>query len=233
MPHTNATINPSCRRKRLQARIGKIRVSRLQSCSKTLRNPYLSDRSSCDSPQNGRPCSTAGYLEEVCLLHDAQKLLLVHLAVAITIGFVNHFLKFFIGHPLAKLLCNSLQILERDLPSLIVIEQAEGLQDLILRVTVQDLVRHHLQELLITDRPRAVIIYVRNHLLDLLLLRLESQSAHGYFELFGVDLATSVRIEEIESFLDFLLLLLCQLLLLLTSRIESPQCHPEKATRPN
>merc|ERR1719266_1737707 len=177
MPHINATINPSCRRKRLQARIGKISVSRLQSCSKTLRNPYLSDRSSCDSPQTGRPCSTAGYLEEVCLLHDAQELLL--------------------------------------------------------RVTIQDLVRHHLQELLITDRPRAVIIYVRNHLLDLLFLRLESQGTHGYFELFRVNLATSVCIEEIESFLDLLLLLLSQLLLLLTSCIESPQCHLEEATRSN
>ena len=35
---------------------------------------------------------------------------------------------------------------------LIIIEQAERLQDLVLRVAVQNVVRHHLQELFVPDR---------------------------------------------------------------------------------
>merc|ERR1712196_757096 len=53
--------------------------------------------------------------EEVCLLHNAEELLLIHLTVSITICLVNHFLQFLIGHPLAQLLGHALQVLERDL----------------------------------------------------------------------------------------------------------------------
>merc|ERR1712127_131759 len=110
--------------------------------------------------------------EEVGLLHDPQELLLVDLAVAVTVRLVNHFLELLIRHPLPKLLRHALEVLEGDLPCLVVIEEAECLQDLVLRVPIQDLVRHHLQELLVLNRPAAIVVDVRDHLLDLLLLRL-------------------------------------------------------------
>merc|ERR1711972_211044 len=91
-------------------------------------------------------------LEEVGLLHDPQELLLVHLTISVAVGLVDHLLQLLIGHALAELLGDTLQILEGDLAGLVVIKKAEGLQDLVLGVAVQDLVRHHLQELLVADR---------------------------------------------------------------------------------
>merc|ERR1712154_509600 len=89
--------------------------------------------------------------EEVGLLHDSQELLFVHLAITVAVGFVDHLLKLLIGHSLAELLRHSLQILEGDLARLVIVEEAESLQDPVLRVPVQDLVRHHLEELLVPN----------------------------------------------------------------------------------
>merc|ERR1719161_94531 len=108
--------------------------------------------------------------EEVGLLHDPEELLLVHLTITVTICLVDHFLKLLISHPLSQLLGNTLKVLERDLARLIVVKEAESLQDLVLRIAVQDLVRHHLQELLVLNRATAIIVHIRDHFLDLLLL---------------------------------------------------------------
>merc|ERR1719515_85812 len=147
--------------------------------------------------------------EEVGLLHDPQELFLVDLAVTVTICLVDHLLELLIRHPLPKLLSHALQVLEGDLPRLVVVEEPECLQDLVLRVPVQDLVRHHL--------------------LDLLLLRFETQSAHRNFELLGVDGATAVGVEEVEGLLDLLLLLLSELLLLLPALVEAAERHSRRA----
>merc|ERR1712171_12738 len=82
------------------------------------------------------PCHEANS-EQVGLLHDAQELLLIHFTVSITIRFIYHFLQLFIRHALAKLLCYTLEVLKRDLSSLVVVEQAESLQDLVFRIAIQ------------------------------------------------------------------------------------------------
>merc|ERR1740121_3536146 len=79
----------------------------------------------------------------------SQELLFVHLAVSITVCFINHLLELFVCHALAELLRNPFQVFEGDLARLVIVEEAESLQDLIFGVTVEDLVCHHLQELLI------------------------------------------------------------------------------------
>merc|ERR1719502_762248 len=118
------------------------------------------------------PSSTAhlrdAHLEQVGLLHDAEELLLVDLAVPVTVGFVDHLLELLIGHPLAKLLGDALEILERDLASLVIVEQPESLEDLVLRIAIEDLLRHHRHELREFDGARPIIVDV----LDLLLLLL-------------------------------------------------------------
>merc|ERR1719191_2346616 len=159
--------------------------------------------------------------EEVGLLHDPQELFLVDLAVTVTICLVDHLLELLIRHPLPKLLSHALQVLEGDLPRLVVVEEPECLQDLVLRVPVQDL--------LVLDRPAAIVIHIRDHLLDLLLLRFETQSAHRNFELLGVDGATAVGVEEVEGLLDLLLLLLSELLLLLPALVEAAERHSRRA----
>merc|ERR1719443_1518965 len=70
------------------------------------------------------------YSEEVSLLHNAQELLLVNLTITVTVGLINHFLELLICHALTKLLGNTLQVLEGDLASLVVIKQTECLEDL-------------------------------------------------------------------------------------------------------
>merc|ERR1719487_1930508 len=54
--------------------------------------------------------------EEISLLHDTEELLLIDLAIAIAISFVNHLLKLFISHSFSELLGHALQVFERDLP---------------------------------------------------------------------------------------------------------------------
>merc|ERR1711865_998758 len=110
------------------------------------------------------PTATRCSSEQVGLLHNAEELFLVHLPVAITVGFVDHLLQLLVRHPLPELLCNPLQVLERYLPGLVIVEEPERFQDLVLGVTVQDLVRPHLQELLVPDRPAPVVVHVRDHL---------------------------------------------------------------------
>ena len=47
-------------------------------------------------------------------------------------------------------------------------------------------------------------ISTSDHLLDLFLLRLKSQCLHGNLEFFGVDLARTVCVEEVEGLFDLL-----------------------------
>merc|ERR1719164_162536 len=166
--------------------------------------------------------------EEVGLLHDPQELLLVDLAVTVAICLVNHFLELLIRHSLPELLSHALQILEGDLSCLVIIEEPECLQDFVFGVPVQDLVRHHLQELFVLDRPAAIVIDIRDHLLDLLLLRLETQGTHGHLQLLRVDGAAAVGVEKVEGLFDLLLLLLSQILLLLPALIEAAERHSRK-----
>merc|ERR1719271_172192 len=132
-------------------------------------------------------------LEQVRLLHNSQELLLVNLAVTTTVRFVDHLLQLLVRHPLPKLL----------------------------RDALEDLLRHHRHELRKLDGPRPIIVDVLDHLLDLLLLRLEAESAHGDLELLRVDGAGTVSVEQVKGFLDLLLLLLSELLLLAATAAET------------
>lgn len=50
--------------------------------------------------------------EKVGLFHDAHELLFVDFAVAIAISLVYHLLELFLGHSLAELACDSLEVLQ-------------------------------------------------------------------------------------------------------------------------
>merc|ERR1740129_2434511 len=80
--------------------------------------------------------------------------------------------------------------------------------------------------------PRPSSSSIRNHLLDLLLLRFEAQCAHGHFQLLGVDLPGTVSVEQVKGLLDLLFLLLGELLLLLAPGVEAAQRHAFGAERP-
>ena len=63
-----------------------------------------------------------GFSKEIRLLHDSQEFFLVRFADAIAVSFINHLLKFSIGHTFTKLFGNMLQVLEGGLTSLAVIK---------------------------------------------------------------------------------------------------------------
>mmetsp|Transcript_105635 Transcript_105635/g.128920 ORF Transcript_105635/g.128920 Transcript_105635/m.128920 type:complete len:240 (-) Transcript_105635:36-755(-) len=178
---------------------------------------------------NQKPPGAPGS-EEVGLLHDAKEFFFIDLAISIAVRFIDHLLKFFIGHALPEFFRHALQVLEADLPSFIVVEEPEGLQDFIFGIAVQDLVGHHLQELLITNGAGAIIIHIRDHLLNFLLLWLETQGPHGHLQLLGVDLATAIGVEQIEGLLNLLLLLIRELLLLLPTCVEAAKSHDARQT---
>merc|ERR1711972_1221938 len=106
--------------------------------------------------------------EKVCFLHDTEEFLLVHFAIAVC--FIYHFLQLLICHPFTELFCHTLQIFEGNLAGFVVIKKPERFQDFVLWVTVQYLMCRHLQKLLISNSATAIIIDIRNHLLNFLLL---------------------------------------------------------------
>merc|ERR1712151_31469 len=113
-----------------------------QDCTGLVHVAEAAHSCTCAEISTGWPQTRAS--EEIGLLHDPQELLLIHFAVAITIGLVDHLLQLLVSHALAELLRHPLQILKGDLASLVVVEEPEGLEDLVFGVAVQDLVRHHL-----------------------------------------------------------------------------------------
>lgn len=79
--------------------------------------------------------------EEVGLLHDPEELLLIHHAIAVAICLLDHLLQLFCRHALTELLGHALQILQCNSTCLVIVKEAESLQDLVLRVSIKDLVR--------------------------------------------------------------------------------------------
>merc|ERR1711971_1521597 len=143
-------------------------------------------------------------LWESAALHDAEELLLVDLAIAIAVSLIDHLLELLIGHVLAKLLSNALQVLEGDLAGLIIVEQTEDLDDLLAGIAVTHASGHHVKELVEVDGAGAILVDVVDHTTDLVLLSIEAESAHGDLELLSVDGAGAVSVEEVECLTDLL-----------------------------
>ena len=80
--------------------------------------------------------SNANTLVQTGLLHDADEFFLADFAITITVGFINHLLQLLIRHVLTQLLSDTLEVPERDLAGLVVVEQTEGLNDLLHRITL-------------------------------------------------------------------------------------------------
>merc|ERR1712093_704262 len=127
-------------------------------------------------------------LEEVALLlHDAVELIAVDGAIAITVGLVDHVLELLIIDGLTKLLSNACEVSEGDLVSGVVVEELEDLLDVLAGILLSHLASHHGKELSELDGAVAVVVDVGDHLLELLVLDLEAEGAHGGLELTHVD----------------------------------------------
>eukprot|EP00356_Strombidium_inclinatum_P012781 CAMPEP_0170493156 /NCGR_PEP_ID=MMETSP0208-20121228/13444_1 /TAXON_ID=197538 /ORGANISM="Strombidium inclinatum, Strain S3" /LENGTH=148 /DNA_ID=CAMNT_0010769039 /DNA_START=45 /DNA_END=486 /DNA_ORIENTATION=+ len=117
---------------------------------------------------------------------------------------VDHLLEFLIGHGLSQLLGNSSQVPQGDAAGGVVVEESEDLGDILSGVLVAHTSSHHVEELFKIDASALVLVEVRDHLEDSLVLGFEPEGLHGSTELLGVDGATSVGVEQVEGFLDLL-----------------------------
>merc|ERR1711907_326750 len=137
-------------------------------------------------------------LEEVTLLlHDAVELVNV---------------------VLTELLSNTGEVAEGDLVGVVVIEELEHLLDVLAGILLAHLASHHREELGELDGAVAVVVDVGDHLLELLVLDLEAEGAHGGLKLADIDGAGGVGVEEGERLTDLVKLLLGELTgLLLTT----------------
>merc|ERR1712023_353819 len=127
-------------------------------------------------------------LKEVALLlHDAVELVSIDRTITITVSLVDHILQLLVINGLAKLLSHTSKVLEGDLGGAIIVEHLEHLLDILTRILLAHLASHHAQELSKLDGAVAVVVNVRDHLLELLVFDLEAEGTHGSLELTHID----------------------------------------------
>merc|ERR1719311_961984 len=91
------------------------------------------------------------------------------------------------------------EVAEGDLVGVVIIEELEDLLDLLTGVLLAHLASHHLEELAELNGAVAVVVDVSDHLLELLVLDLEAEGAHGGLQLTHVNGARLVIVEKVES----------------------------------
>merc|ERR1712195_468691 len=89
----------------------------------------------------------------------------------------------------SELLSHAGKVAEGDPGGVVVIEQLEDLLDVLAGILLTHPAGHHGEELGEVDGAVAVTVDVGDHLLELLVLDLESEGAHGSLELTHVNLA--------------------------------------------
>jgi len=178
------------------------------------------------SGREGLDGKGASNLVQGGLLHNRQELLFIDLPILVLVKLINHGLQLVVREFLPELPRHTAQVLQRDSPLLIVIEKLEGLQNLIHRVSLGDALGHDVQKVFVPDVATAVAVVLSHQLQHLGLLDIKSQSPHRDLELMIVNLACSVTVEQIESLLDLLPLLLRDLHLL-SSLGAAKSCVPE------
>merc|ERR550537_312480 len=164
-------------------------------------------------------------LEQFVLLHHCKELIYTQFAIAICVTLGDDLLQFVFGHRLTKLLRNTLQVRKRNRPSLIIINQTEGFEQVILLVLVQDFLFHHSLEVIVVHLAIAIIIDRTNHFLNLAFLWLKAQSFHGNLQFTQSDRARSVGVKELKCFLDFNFLLCSEFSLLLCLWVDFLEWH--------
>merc|ERR1719482_1117653 len=144
--------------------------------------------------------------------HDLHELLVVDLAVTVNVGLADHLVDLLVGQLLAEVGHDVAQLSRRDEAVAILVEDAEGLLELLLGVGVLHLARHEGAELGEVNRAVAVSIDLVDHVLELSLGRVLAERAHDGAKLLGGDGAVTVLVEKGEGLLELSDLLLGKLL---------------------
>merc|ERR1719478_1408185 len=144
--------------------------------------------------------------------HDLDELLVVDLAVTVNVGLADHLVDLLVGELLAEVGHDVAELSRRDEAVAVLVEDAEGLLELLLRVGVLHLAGHEGAELGEVNGAVAVGIDLVDHVLQLSLGRVLAERAHDGAELLGGDGAITVLVEEGEGLLELSDLLLGKLL---------------------
>jgi len=151
--------------------------------------------------------------------HHRDELFVVDLTVAVNVGLPDHLVDLLISQLLSQVGHDVPQLGGGDEAVAVLVEDTEGLPDLLFAVGVLHLARHHGQELGEVDCAIAVGIDLVDHVLQLCLCGVLSQGAHDRAQLLGGDGAISVLVEQGEGLLELCDLLLGQLISLKRNEI--------------
>lgn len=127
--------------------------------------------------------------EEVGLFHNPNELLLIDLPVPVAIGLIDHLLQLLISHGLAQFSGNSLQIFEGNLASAVIVEESEGLEDLLSGVSLRNLASHEFHEVGELDHSLSLTVDLSNHLFHFFLFWLKTKSSHGDLQFLSIDVS--------------------------------------------
>eukprot|EP00968_Pinguiococcus_pyrenoidosus_P014577 scaffold1313_cov250-Pinguiococcus_pyrenoidosus.AAC.13 len=143
--------------------------------------------------------------------HHLHELFVVDLAVAVDVGFPDHLVHLLVRELLAQVGHDVAQLGGADEAVAVLVEDLKGFEDLLLRVRILHLARHHGEELREVDGAVAIRVHLVDHVHELRLGRVLPERAHDRAELFGGDGAISVFVEQGERLLELRDLLLGQL----------------------
>merc|ERR1712199_141159 len=144
--------------------------------------------------------------------HDLDELLVVDLAVTVNVGLAEHLIDLLVGELLAEVGHDVAQLGSGDEAVAVLVEDLEGLLDLLLGVRVLHLAGHEGEELGEIDGAVAVSVDLVDHVLELSLSGVLAQGAHDGAKLLGGDGAIAILVEEGECLLELSDLFLGQLI---------------------
>mmetsp|Transcript_54403 Transcript_54403/g.161653 ORF Transcript_54403/g.161653 Transcript_54403/m.161653 type:complete len:210 (+) Transcript_54403:166-795(+) len=156
--------------------------------------------------------TTGGDLFDLLGHHDLDELLVVDLAVTVNVRLADHLVDLLVSQLLAEVGHDVAELSRRDEAVAVLVEDTEGLLELLLGVGVLHLARHERAELGEVNGAVAVGVDLVDHVLQLGLGRVLAERAHHGAKLLGGDGAVTVLVEQREGLLELGDLLLGQLL---------------------
>ena len=118
----------------------------------------------------GAHCSDKGLFS-----HDVVEIVGGNCLVTVAVRTVDHLLQLLVRHGLTKFASHSAQVSDCDCARAVVVEEAEHFVYVFTSVSVAHPCSHHVEELLEVDVPALVLVQVRDHLVDRLVLGLEAE----------------------------------------------------------
>ena len=144
--------------------------------------------------------------------HELDELLVVDLAVTVNVRLADHLIDLLVGELLTEVGHDVTKLSGGDETIAITIEDLEGLDQLLLSISVLHLTGHEGEELGELNGAIAIGIVLIDRMLNFGLSWVLSKLSHRSTELLGADGAISVLIEQVESLLEFSDLLFGQLI---------------------